>query len=77
MRYDLYVFFCRFRHDTGDLDSDIGSDLPETKVKGQTLRHTDNHFDLFGRKHGRTNNWGPVGFKKASHPLSIMVSCAE
>ncbi len=29
--------------------------------------------DLTGRDHGFTTNWGPVGFRKSGHPLSIMV----
>ncbi len=70
-----YPHTYRFRNDLSDAGSDAGSDLPDTKVRGQTttLNRKFEEFGLFGKKRDVSNHWGPVGFTKFNHPLSIMV----
>ena len=53
-------------------DSDALPDV--AKFKGQTLDRQGHEDTFFMTKQGYTTNWGPVGFKKSKHPLSIMVS---
>ena len=67
------------RHSTVDEgDSDAQSDLPDVaKFKGQTLDRQVHEDTFFRTKQGYTTNWGPVGFKKSKHPLSIMVSMID
>ncbi len=68
-----------FRNDLSDTGSDGMSDVPEAKVKGQTttLNRNLEDFRLFGRKRDSSNNWGPEGFTKFNHPLSIMVGTTQ
>ncbi len=53
--------------------------LDDTKSKsgsawaGETADSVEEAADVTTRYRGFTTNWGPVGFRKSAHPLSIMV----
>lgn len=56
--------------DSGDTD-EASVDLTETKV------NVDNVDTPKFSMRGYSTNWGPVGFRKKLHPLSIMVSFSQ
>ena len=43
----------------------------EENISSQSI---DEDSVLGGSKKSESNFWGPIGFKKSNHPLSIMVS---
>ena len=54
---------------------DVEAGKGETLGQGGTLG-TYTHMHLAGSDNkGFMTDWGPVGFKKSRHPLSIMVRC--
>ena len=57
----------------GDSDSQSQADVLSEDAESGPV---DMITKLRGRTgNGFTTNWGPVGFRKDRHPLSIMVSC--
>ena len=53
-------------------------DFPKKKSKKQKdeeQKYGCNYEAIMrlGKKHNYTTSWGPIGFKKANHPLAIMV----
>ncbi len=57
--------------DSGDADG-ASVDPYETKTK----LNDDGDVESYSKKkHNFTTHWGPIGFKKNLHPLTVMVCC--
>ena len=83
-----FLSFCRFFHcvahapsDSDDGDSDTKSLLSNNAKSLDDPEEGTGPVDMITKlqsrkRHNFTTSWGPVGFNKSQHPLSIMVSIA-
>ena len=74
----IYMLIRATIQDYGTLSPNIPGDSSDPKSSSATDRE-DARADMVTKlklrekKHSFTTSWGPVGFKKSRHPLSIMV----
>ena len=63
---------------SADGDGDLDEVLSESHKSSSSDNAESGHMDMVTKLRGRAGNgfttsWGPAGFEKSRHPLSIMV----
>ena len=75
----LIMYTCMYLHCSRSIAVDAEEDITSVDLLEIKSRDDDDEVDLISldkkrsSKHNFTTFWGPIGFKKKLHPLSIMV----